>query len=157
MYSLRAVPFAFGVRDTRPDPYFVGVHEDIGHVVRTSDNVAQYCSSRMGDMLIAAGARLNETPMANVDAEIVEYRVDESGTFTGLVRIRVAVRQGDTILWTQMYDGKSKRWGKDYSPENFNEALSNALQEATAKLITDDAFGRALASVAQQPPATAGG
>jgi hypothetical protein len=53
-YSLRAVPFSFGVRDTRPDPYFVGTHEDIGHVVRTSDNVAQYCSSRIGDMLIAA-------------------------------------------------------------------------------------------------------
>jgi hypothetical protein len=141
------------VRDTRPDPYFVGTHEDIGHVVRTSDNVAQYCSSRIGDMLIAAGARLNESPIANVDAELLEYRVDESGTFTGLVRMRVAVRQGDTILWSATYDGKSKRWGKDYSPENFNEALSNALASATEKLIKDDAFGRALAATAQAPSA----
>lgn len=149
-WSLRAVPIALGVRDLRQDPYFVGIHEDIGHVVRTRDNVAQYTSSRIADMLLAAGARLNEPATTNVDADLLEYRVDEGGTFKGLVRIRVAVRRDGAVVWTGTYDGTSKRWGKDYSPENFNEALSNALAEATSKLVQDEGFGRALAP----PPGT---
>ena len=43
-----------------PDPTVVGKYADDGFVVRTTDNVAQYCSNRFGDMLRNAGARLTE-------------------------------------------------------------------------------------------------
>ena len=151
--SFASAPFTFALRDVRPDPSAVGTYEDDGFVVRTRDNVAQYCSSRVGDMLARAGARLNEPPTAAtatrsptmVETELVEYRVIEGGTFNGKVRIRAIVHHdGVNKAWSKIYEGKSKRWGRSHSPENFNEALSNALADATSQLVRDNDFAHAL-------------
>jgi hypothetical protein len=150
--ALATVPVAFGLRDVRPDPTNVGVHEDSGHIVRTTDNVAQFCSSKMGEMLRAAGARLDEAPMAVVETDLVEYKVNEGGRFNGLVAIRVTVRRGGSADWSKTYQGTSNRWGKSYSPDNFNEALSNALHAATEQLVRDDAFAMAVTGGAGLPP-----
>lgn len=144
--ALRSVPIAFGLRDVRPDPSAVGSDTETGHVVRTSDNVAQYCSTKIGDMLRSAGARLDESPVAVVETELLDYRVDEGGVFNGLVRLRVSVRRGGSPGWSKVFEGKSKRWGKSHNPDNFNEALSNALHAATDKLVNDAEFAWALAS-----------
>lgn len=143
--SFAASPLAFGLRDVRPDPSAVGLFEGSGFVVRTSDNVAEYCSTRVGEMLARAGARLNETPMAVLEMELLEYSVVEGGAFNGVVRIRAIVRRGAGPVWSRTYVGKSKRWGRTHNPENFNEALSNALADVTSQLIQDDDFARALA------------
>lgn len=150
--ALSAVPVAFGLRDTRPDPSAVGTDEDSGHVVRTMDNVAKYCSDRFGDMLRNAGARLNEQPQAVLEADLIEFKVDEGGTFKGVVRVRVTMRRAGGPDWSRVYEGTSTRWGRSHSAENFNEALSNALSEATTKLLHDEDFGRALLA----PPPSAG-
>ncbi len=153
--SFAASPIAFGLRDVRPDPSVVGSFED-GFVVRTTDNVAEYCSTRVGELLAHAGARLNEPPRAVLEAELLEYHVAEGGTFAGLVRIRAIVRHGSGEPWTRTYVGKSTRWGRTHNPENFNEALSNALAEVTQQLVQDEAFARALvegsAAEPLQPP-----
>lgn len=142
--AFAAVPITFGIRDTRPDPTVVGKYEDDGFVVRTTDNVAQYCSNRFGDMLRTAGARLTEAPQAILAADLVEFRVDEGGTFAGLVRIRMTVRRAGQPDWSKDYEGTSKRWGKSHNPDNFNEALSNSLQEVTSNILHDEEFGHAL-------------
>src|SRR5262249_52931527 len=142
--SFATAPFAFGMRDARPDPTAVGVYQDTGFVVRTTDNVAQYCSVRFGDMLAHAGARLNEPPTAVVETELLDYQVVEGGTFAGTVRLRAFVRRGQGEPWTRTYIGKSKRWGRSHNPENFNEALSNALADVAKQLVQDDDFARAL-------------
>ncbi len=154
--ALSTVPVAFGLRDVRPDPTVVGLHEDGGHVVRTTDNVAQYASSKMGEMLRAAGARLDEAPMAVVESDLIDYKVNEGGTFHGTAAIRITVRRGGSPDWSKTFQGKSTRWGKSFSPDNFNEALSNALYDATEKLVRDDSFGAAVMGV-PQPPQPAGG
>jgi hypothetical protein len=142
--SFASSPLAFGLRDVRPDPSVVGMHEDSGFVVRTTDNVAQYCSTRLGDMLARAGARLNEPPIAVLETELLDYRVVEAGAFNGVVRLRALVRRGGGEAWSRTYLGKSKRWGRTHNPANFNEALSNALADVTSQLVQDEDFARAL-------------
>lgn len=156
--ALATVPVAFGLRDVRPDPTVVGLHEDGGHVVRTTDNVAQFASSKMGEMLRAAGARLDEAPMAVVESDLIEYKVNEGGTFHGTAAIRITVRRGGSPDWSKTFQGKSTRWGKSFSPDNFNEALSNALYDATEQLVKDEGFAVAIMGgpgQAPPPPATA--
>ncbi len=153
--ALASMPVGFGVRDVRPDPTMVGTDEDSGTIVRTRDNVAQFCSNRLGLMLRNAGARLNEQPAAFIEADLLELRVDEGGVFKGLARIRVTVRHGQTPEWSKTYEGTSKRWGRSHNPENYNEALSNSLSEAVEKLLKDDDLAAALMMPSAAPPVAA--
>ena len=153
--ALAAVPVALVVRDVRKDPTQVGVYEDDppGFIVRTSMNVGQYAASKMGDMLRAAGARLTEQPVAGIEVDLVEYNVVEGGSFKGTVRLHVTVKQGTSPTgWAKMYEGTSSRWGRSHSAENFNEALSNALAEATQKMLADEELGHALVGQAPMGP-----
>ncbi len=158
-HAFSVAPFAFGLRDVRADPTAVGTYEDTGFIVRTTDNVARYCSTRMGEMLAHAGARLADPPTAILETELLDYRVIEGGTFAGTVRLRAVVRRGKSEAWSRIFVGKSKRWGRTHNPENYNEALSNALADVAAQLVRDDDFARALVSPAPgdetAPPAEA--
>jgi hypothetical protein len=148
--SFAAAPIRFSLRDVRPDPSAVGSYQDDGFIVRTSDDVAAYSGSRVGEMLAKAGARLNEQPISTVDIELLEYQVVEGGAFNGSVRMRAIVSHGGGGPWAKIYEGKSKRWGRTHNPDNFNEALSNALEDATKQMLQDDGFAHAL--VAGAPP-----
>jgi hypothetical protein len=150
--AFAAAPFAFALRDSRLDPSSVGTYEDDGFVVRTGDNVAQYCSTRFGEILGHAGARLREPPTAVLEAELLEYNVVESGMFNGVVRVRAVVHGGADRSWSRTFVGKSARWGRTHNPENFNEALSNALADAASQLMQDDDFARALVGEPPPPP-----
>jgi uncharacterized lipoprotein YajG len=154
--SFAAVPFVLALRDMRSDPSAVGTYEDNGFVVRTSDNVAAYCGTKLSELLTRAGARLNEQPRAAVETELLEYHVVEGGTFHGMVRLRAIVRRPNGEAWAKIYEGSSKRWGRSHSPDNFNEALSNALADVATQIVHDDAFAEVLLSVAP-PPAPVGG
>jgi uncharacterized lipoprotein YajG len=158
--ALQTVPLAFGLRDTRADQTAVGAVEEDHYVIRTSDNVAQYASNRFGDILRNAGANLNDAPQAILETDLLEFRVDEGGTYKGLVRIRVTVRRTGFPDWARNYEGTSSRWGRSHSPDNMNEALSNALHEATTHMLQDEEFGRALLgsaiSAPSAPPPPAG-
>lgn len=147
--ALSTTPLAFGLRDLRTDPTAVGVYQESGWVVRTTDNVGQYCTDRMGEMLVHAGARLGQTPAVPLEAELIDYQVIEGGTFEGTVRLRAIVRRGSGEPWSKTYTGSSKRWGRTHNPENFNEALSNALADATHQLLNDESFASALVGPAQ--------
>lgn len=139
---------SFGLRDMRTDPTAVGVYEDSGFVVRTTDNVGQYVSDRLGEILVHAGARFTPQPSAALEAELIDYQVAEGGTFAGTVRLRAIVHRGAGEPWSKTYVGMSKRWGRTHNPENFQEALSNALADAAQKLLNDEEFATALAGPA---------
>jgi hypothetical protein len=150
--ALARTSLAFGLRDVRPDPFTVGGYTDSAMAVRTSDNVAAYCSRQLGELLVHAGAQFAASPTAVLEAELLEFRVVEGGTFDGVVRIRVIVRGSDGQTWSHTYTGKSKRWGRTHNPENFNEALANSLAEAAQQLLQDDEFAAAIV----RPPAPPG-
>jgi len=155
--ALQQVPLAFGLRDTRSDQTMVGTDEENHAIVRTTDNVAQYASNRFGDILRNAGARLNDAPQAILETDLLEFRVDEGGTYKGLVRIRVTVRRQGQPDWARNYEGTSSRWGRSHSADNMNEALSNALHEATTHMLQDEQFGAALLGAPNAPPLPAAG
>jgi len=142
--AFAAASVSFGLRDLRTDPTAVGVYEESGFVVRTTDNVGQYCSDRLGEILVHAGARFTPQPSAALEAELIDYQVAEGGTFAGTVRLRAIVHRGAGEPWSKTYVGTSKRWGRTHSPENFQEALSNALADVAQKLLNDDDFATAL-------------
>lgn len=142
--ALGAAPIMLGLRDLRPDPAAVGSYQDTGYVVRTTDNVGQYCTDRIGEMLIHAGAHLEPSAPTTLDIELLEYKVVEGSSFEGTVRLRTTTRRGGNQVWTRILVGTSKRWGRTHNPENFNEALSNALAEVTQQLLRDDEFAKSL-------------
>jgi hypothetical protein len=142
---------AFALRDVRPDPSSVGGYEETAMAIRTSDNVAAYCSARMGELLAHAGARFSASPTAVLEAELLEYRVIEGETFNGVVRIRAIVRGATGKSWTATYTGRSKRWGRTHNPVNFNEALSGALADVAQQLIDDGGFAEALGPSTGEP------
>jgi hypothetical protein len=152
--SFSAQPFIFKLRDARPDPTVVGGYDDSDIRIHTPNNVAEWCTVKVGAMLTAAGARLNEQSPVVLETELVEYNMQEGGAFNGLVSLRVTLNRGTGPAWTKMYTGKSVRWGSTHSTENMNEALSNALADATSKLLSDGEFARALAggAAAQAQP-----
>lgn len=142
--AFAASPFSLGLRDVRPDPAAVGVYQDSGFVVRTSDNVGQYCTDRLGEMLVRAGAHLEPSAPVVLEAELLDFQVVEGNTFEGTVRMRTTLRRGGEPAWTKIYAGANHRWGRTHKAENFNESLSNSLADATQQLLNDDEFARAL-------------
>ncbi|HEX3761884.1 MAG TPA: hypothetical protein VHW23_24460 [Kofleriaceae bacterium] len=142
--ALAVSPLSLGLRDLRPDPTAVGVYQDTGFVVRTTDNVGQYCTDRLGEMLVRAGAHLEPSAPTVLEAELLDYQVVEGGTFDGTVRMRTTLRRGGNAVWTKTYTGANHRWGRTHKPENFNESLSGSLADATQQLLNDDEFARTL-------------
>lgn len=136
-------PFTLRLVDHRPDPTVVGGYDNSDTRIQTRTNVAEYCTLKMGEMLAIAGARLTEPSQMVLEVELLEYNVVEGGAYNGRVQLRATLR-GGAGAFTKMYGGKSLRWGRDHSPENMNEALSNALADATQKLVRDDELARAL-------------
>jgi hypothetical protein len=150
--AFAVMPFSFALRDLRLDPTAVGIlQNDNNLVVHTGDNVGQYCTDRLADMLSKAGARINlGMPGAALEAELLEYKVIEGGRFHGSAKLRLILRRGDGEPWTKTYVGSSKHWGRTHDPDKFNDVLSNALQDATSKIVGDEDFARALMG---EPPA----
>jgi hypothetical protein len=148
--ALAAGPLVVGLRDLRPDPTVVGHYQDTGFVVRTTDNVGQYCTDRLGEMLVHAGAHLAQDAPTVLEAELLDFQVVEGSTFEGTVRMRTTLRRAGNSLWTKTYAGTSKRWGRTHNPANFNEALSSSLSDATQQLLKDEDFARSLG----EPPGT---
>lgn len=152
--AFAAVPVTLGeLKDSRPgDKSKIGVYEDDGFVVTTKGDVAAFWRGKLREMLEGAGARLENAPQARIDAELLRFECVEGNRFNATARMRISVARPGAEAWSKVYEGTSSRWGRTHKEENFNEALSNALAEATRKVVQDEAFARALLG---QPPAAA--
>jgi hypothetical protein len=82
-------------------------------------------------------------------SEILDLQVIEGGFFNGQARIRFDLDIGGRSVWEATLEGKSKRWGRSNSPENYNEALSNAFNEVVRQLVQDESFGKALSGASE--------
>lgn len=139
--------------DKRSDQTKVGVDNDTRYQFRTTSSVADFCTTQIHEMLNASGVRLVEQGDYIVQSEIGEFNVAEGGLFNGEVRITFRVFAPGKPAFEALYEGKSKRFGRDHSVENINEALSNALASATEKFLQDDAFADALEGKLKTPGA----
>jgi hypothetical protein len=131
--------------DKRPPGSPIATVEDDPHPVLTRTDVAAFCTKQFTDLLTAAAARLGEGPTAvELQAEILDFKVIEGGFYNGEARVHFTIVSGGQSTWEGVYEGKSKRWGSSHSPDNYNEALSNAFVEVVRNLMQDDSFGKAL-------------
>jgi hypothetical protein len=155
--AFASVPLTLGdLTDARSgDKSKVGTYEEDGFVVTTKGDVAAFWRGRLRALLESAGARLSQTPQARIDAELLQFECNEGNTFNGVARMRIVVTRAGMQPWSKHYEGRSKRWGRSHKEENFNEALSSALAEATRQVVQDEAFGRALLGQPQAAPASA--
>jgi hypothetical protein len=132
--------------DKRPADSPIATIEDDPHTVQTPTDVAAFCTKQFTDLLTAAGGHVGEGPNAVVlRAEIMDFKVIEGGLYNGESRVQFSIQSGGQSKWEGVYDGKSKRWGRSHSPDNYNEALSNAFAEVVRNLMQDESFGKALA------------
>lgn len=134
--------FWFQVVDTRPDKTRVGLDEDLQMAVRTNDDVAVFVAEQIAILFRNAGARLNPSVGPRVTIELAHFDVVEGGMYMAEAHLRVMSTNGRTF--DKLYIGKSKRWGKSRSAENYNEALSNALSSAVHRVLHDEEFGASL-------------
>jgi hypothetical protein len=123
----------------------VGTYEDDGFKVRTKGDVRAFWAGRLRAAMEGAGAKFGAPANARFDAKLDEFDCIEGNTFNATVRMTVTITRHDASApWSRTYEGKGKRWGKTHKPENFNEALSAALNDAAGKLVQDGELATAI-------------
>jgi hypothetical protein len=131
--------------DTRSDPKRIGTVEANQTPVSTTSDVAAHLTKRFGELMTSAGARIVDSGATiTLKPELIVYQVIEGGLFNADVRIRVTALENGKVVYEGTHSGKSKRWGHSHNPENYNEALSNALFEATQQLLNDEQLASVL-------------
>jgi hypothetical protein len=74
-----------------------------------------------------------------------QFFVAETSTYQGTVQLRLTARnRAGGRLWSGTTSGSAKRFGRSYSKENYYEVLSDSTIDATATLLRDAEFRRAL-------------
>jgi len=125
-------------------PNVVGTYEDDGFKVTTKGDVRAFWAGRERVLLEGAGVHFQTPGGARLDATLLQLDVLEGSTFNGTARMTFTVTTRSAQPWSKSYDGHSKRWGRTHKPDNFDEALSNAIVDATRQLLVDPAFAAAL-------------
>jgi hypothetical protein len=125
----------------------IGRHEDSNETVMTPTSVQQFCAERTHTLMAGAGARLVTESEYVMTQELIGFEVVEGGMYNAKVTIRFTLSRGGNAIWTFASEGLSKRWGRSRSEENYNEALSNALQASIAILLSNKDFAQALSGV----------
>jgi len=136
-------------RDVRKQPQLIAENREdaIPKPVTTRDDVGEFVSSHMSQILGSAALNIVDSNAdVVVSGEVRQFFVEETSTYNGTVVLHVTVRdQAGRVLWNGAASGSARHFGRSYSPENYYETLSDSLVDATAKLLRDPDFRRALA------------
>ena len=82
-----------------------------------------------------------------LNPEIVGLELREDNRYYGEVRVNFKLSDPTgKELWTGSYSGEGKNFGSSKSAENYNETLSDAIKNATNKMLADPAFKEALSA-----------
>lgn len=153
--ALATKPVALFVMDSRTAPKEVGFDERNAQAIFSDKDVGVWCADIVRSTFEQGGARIDPSSSTQVTLQLEAFRVVEGGMFNGEARFRVTVVRDGVVTHTDLYDGKSKRWGKTHSPDNMNETLTSALSVALKRLMTDQRFATGLSgpgATTNQPP-----
>jgi hypothetical protein len=149
--GLAEASIAFGpYTDNRQKPDLIGEsreEEDEGKVlpVTTASEVPEFCRVHMQDMFKQAGAHVPPSGAVFVlKGQVEDFFVTERDRYVGSVRIKLDLAKGGKSVWSGYAVGASKRWGRSYKVDNYYQASSDALMDATAKLLNEPSFRDAL-------------
>jgi hypothetical protein len=124
--------------DEREDKVAVGMNVENNHKapVSTKDDVAAFLTGRFAEVLHANGV---ESGAANADrvisVAVQRFYVMESNLYEGDVALSVTVADaGGRVLWHGVVEGKSKRFGRSFAADNYQESLTSASIEAFKNL-----------------------
>src|SRR5262249_56196369 len=125
--------------DSRQKPDLIGEsreEEDEGKIlpVTTASEVPEFCRLHMQDMFKQAGAHVPPNGGVFVlKGQVEDFFVTERDRYVGSVRIKLDLAKGGKSVWNGYAVGASKRWGRSYKLDNYYQATSHPLLDATAR------------------------
>lgn len=138
--SLKVFPLV----DRRPSPQVIGrnMEEKTPRAVTTKDDVGLFVGTQLAGLLHeVATPVVTEGETRVLTGEVAQYFVNEDNTYNATVVLRLTLLDSqERVLWRGVAAGRSRRWGRSFSAENYQEALSNALIDAVKGLVQDPAF-----------------
>ena len=134
-HEVAVVPFT----DRREGHGAVGVNVENGRntEVTTSDDVGRFLSEQFAEVLRGSGVNVGVGSSAErvIHGEVQRFFVTESNLYEGVVILGITVSDArGAALWHGTCEGRSKRFGRSFSAENYQEALSSATVEAIKDL-----------------------
>lgn len=137
------------------DPNVLGVSEEANpdapvYNAAGGQVPAEFMRNVMAKELAAMGLQVTADPVAathTVQLQLDQFWLVEGSTFQGTVMGQAwLIDRSGTTRWQGAIGGKSSRWGRSLSPENYLQAISDATLEAAVKLATNPEFRAALAA-----------
>ncbi len=112
----------------------------------SADQVAAFVSHGLAQVLPASGVAVTEGAARRVLRGAVKtFFVREDNTYNGEVAAQIQVQDdAGAVLYDAVVVGRSKRWGRSASAENYAETYSNAVVEIARHLLADPQFRAAL-------------
>jgi hypothetical protein len=143
-HKIKLAPFS----DSRPNKQEIGKNTESAEVrtVTTKDDVAAWCSERMKDILRQYGMSVVEKDETVViQTELINFYVTESNLYNAVVTLRISASDPNgKVLWQGLISAQSKRFGRSYKLENYQESLSNAFLDAVKTLLKNQEFNAAM-------------
>ncbi len=142
------------LEDNREDPALIGENRenaDEGTILKvtTSDSVAEFVATHMKTVIGDLGIDVaDEGAAAVITGEIKKFFCLEENVYQSEVLLKIKVAKDGETLWAGVAGGSSKRFGRSFKAENYNECLSDALLDAVVNLFKVDKFRQALVATA---------
>ena len=136
------------VADGRQNPTLLGENKEKGapRIISTTDDVPAFVTDHMKQLISGAGINVVDSGATRIlKAELKQFYVEEMDLYKGDVRMVVTLTDANgKSLWTGTTGGSASRFGRSYKAENYFEALSDSLIEATYNLLRNPSFHDAL-------------
>jgi hypothetical protein len=137
------------VTDSRQNRTLLGENKEKtpARAITTSDDVPAFVTAHMKEIISANGISVVDSGATHVlRAELKQFYVEEIDTYKADVRMAVTLTNAaGAPVWQGITEGSASRFGRSYKAENYYEALSDALIEATNNLVRNPGFHAALA------------
>jgi Uncharacterized lipoprotein len=136
--------------DQRSNPQAIGENrEDDGKPkpVTTKDDVGAFVSTHMRELLSKAGLNtVDSNGTVTIKGEVKQFFVTETNTYQAQIVVHlIVVGQNGATLWSGLASGEANRFGRSYRLDNYEEALSDAIVDATSSMLKNAEFQKALA------------
>jgi hypothetical protein len=80
-----------------------------------------------------------------IGGAVIRFWATETRLYQTLVRLKVEVKErGGQVVFSRIYAGSAKRFGRSLSQDNYNETFSDAMIDLMQTLLGDEAFLKAL-------------
>ncbi len=142
--------------DRRANPAVIGedARDRPARPLATPDLVPAFVSHGLAQVLPQSGVPVIEGAANRVVRGAVQtFFVREDNTYNGEVAVQIQLQDASgAVLYDALVVGRSKRWGRSASAENYAETYSNAVVEIAKHVLADPRFRAALGLGPVPPP-----